>query len=70
MKHKQKYVTYMTKRKLSCFVAVSLKTFDHQKKSTTSSEMFNIKFTDHRVQFSTIDNTFLKNTHTATLMQQ
>jgi hypothetical protein len=61
----------MNKRKLSCFVAISLKTFDHKKKkSTTSSDIFNIKFIIHRVQFSIIHNTFLKNTHTATLMQQ
>jgi hypothetical protein len=32
MKHKHKYKTYMTKIKLSCFVAASLKTIGKKEK--------------------------------------
>jgi hypothetical protein len=57
MKHKQKYITYMIKRKLGRFVAVLLKTFyQKEKKSEISPKMFNLKFNVSGVQFNTIKN--------------
>jgi hypothetical protein len=53
MKHKHKYKTYMTKIKLSCFVAASLKTIGKKEKKVQPAQKCLI-FSSLFIEFSSV----------------